>query len=116
MRQGVAHEPGEATGRRPQPERLGHHQHEPQLSARAALVLAEMGLGLGLDDLILVLIPVTGALTIISAFAYFWGWLTHMASYEPAPPPRPSRALQGKPVQGAPVPVKGAGQSRIGAS
>jgi cardiolipin synthase len=82
----------------------------------AALVLAEMGLGLGLDDLILVLIPVTGALTIISAFAYFWGWLTHMASYEPAPAPRPSRALQGKPVQGAPVPVKGAGQSRIGAS
>jgi cardiolipin synthase len=82
----------------------------------AGLVLAELGLGLGLDDLILVLIPVTGALTIVSAGAYFWGWLTHMASYEPEPAPRPSRSLQSKPVQGKPVPVKGPGQSRIGAS
>ena len=80
----------------------------------AGLVLAELGLGLGLDDLIRVLIPVTGALTIISAGAYFWGWLGHMASYEPTPPPRPVR--QSPPVAGQPVPMKGPGQSRIGAS
>ena len=49
----------------------------------AGLVLAELGLGLGLEQLVLFLIPVTGALTIVSAAAYFWGWLRHMASYEP---------------------------------
>jgi cardiolipin synthase len=57
----------------------------------AGLVLAELGLGLGLHDLIKVLVWVTGALTILSAAAYFWSWLGHMASYEPAPPPLPSR-------------------------
>jgi cardiolipin synthase len=80
----------------------------------AGLVLAELGLGLGLHDLILVLVPITGALTIISAFAYFWGWLTHMASYEPEPPPRPVR--QSKPLASKPVAVKGPGQSQAGAS
>jgi cardiolipin synthase len=80
----------------------------------AGLVLAELGLGLGLETIVSILIPVTGALTIVSAFAYFWGWLTHMASYEPAPPPRAVR--QAKNAASKPVPVKGSGQSRIGAS
>jgi cardiolipin synthase (CMP-forming) len=51
----------------------------------ASVVLAELGLGLGLERLVLVLIPVTGALTIISAASYFWTWVKHMASYEPEP-------------------------------
>jgi len=59
------------------------------------LVLAELGLGLGLQGLIGVLIWVTGALTILSAFAYFWGWLRHMMSYEPAPQPRASSRTDG---------------------
>jgi cardiolipin synthase len=75
----------------------------------AGLVLAELGLGLGLEKLVAVLIPVTGALTILSAGAYFFGWLTHMASYEPAPTSLPSR-------QGKSVPLKGPQQSRVRAS
>lgn len=59
----------------------------------AGLVLAELGLGLGLGTLISFCILVTGVLTILSAVAYFWAWLKHMASYEP---PRPAR--QGKPA------------------
>ncbi len=61
----------------------------------AGLVLAELGLGLGLDELVHVLIWVTGALTIVSAAAYFVAWLRHMASYEPAPQPLPSRKREG---------------------
>ncbi|MEZ5828661.1 MAG: CDP-alcohol phosphatidyltransferase family protein [Hyphomicrobiales bacterium] len=57
----------------------------------AGVVLAELGLGLGLQTLVWVLIWVTGALTIMSAAAYFWAWLQHMASYEPAPAPLPRR-------------------------
>jgi cardiolipin synthase (CMP-forming) len=57
----------------------------------AGVVLAELGLGLGLHQLVGVLIWVTGALTIISAGAYFWQWLGHMASYEPVPQPLPPR-------------------------
>jgi cardiolipin synthase (CMP-forming) len=57
----------------------------------AGVVLAELGLGLGLHQLVGVLIWVTGALTITSAGAYFWEWLGHMASYEPAPQPLPPR-------------------------
>jgi len=57
----------------------------------AALVLAELGLGLGLHELVTVLIWVTGALTIVSAAAYFWSWLRQMASYEPTPTPLPPR-------------------------
>jgi cardiolipin synthase len=72
----------------------------------AGLVLAELGLGLGLEELVVFLIPVTGALTILSAGAYFFGWLTHMASYEPKPAPLPSR-------QGKLVPLKGPEQSRV---
>jgi cardiolipin synthase len=75
----------------------------------AGLVLAELGLGLGLERLVLFLIPVTGALTIISAGAYFWGWLAHMASYEAEPAPLPPR-------QGKSVPLKAPEQSRVRAS
>jgi cardiolipin synthase len=57
----------------------------------AGLVLAELGLGLGLHHLIRALILVTGLFTIVSAAAYFWSWLKHMASYEPAPVPPPPR-------------------------
>jgi len=75
----------------------------------AGLVLAELGLGLGLEELVAVLIPVTGTLTILSAGAYFLEWLKHMASYEPAPAPLPSRS-------GKSVPLKGPDQSRVRAS
>ena len=58
----------------------------------AGLALAKLGHGLGLDGVVNVLIWVTGSLTILSAVAYFWGWLRHMMSYEPAPPePQPRR-------------------------
>ena len=63
----------------------------------AGLVLAELGLGLGLEPVIWVLIWITSSLTILSAAAYFWGWLGHMASYEPAPAPIPQRPA--KPVK-----------------
>jgi cardiolipin synthase len=76
----------------------------------AGLVLAELGLGLGLEQLVLFLIPVAGALTILSAAAYFWGWLRHMASYEPNPAPLAAR--KGKSVP----PLKGPEQSRVRAS
>ena len=59
--------------------------------ALAGMVLAELGLGLGLQGVIWVLIWVTGAFTILSAAAYFWGWLKHMGSYEPEPAPIPRR-------------------------
>ena len=75
----------------------------------AGLVLAELGLGLGLEKLVIGLIPVTGALTILSAGAYFFGWLAHMASYEPTPAALPSR-------KGKQVPMKGAEQSQVRAS
>ncbi len=55
----------------------------------AGLVLAELGLGPGLDWIIWILVWITGTLTILSAAAYFWGWLKHMARYEtPTPLPR----------------------------
>ena len=65
----------------------------------AGLVLAELGLGLGLEELVAVLIPVTGTLTILSAGAYFLGWLKHMASYEPAPAPLAWRSRQSVPLK-----------------
>ncbi len=61
----------------------------------AGLVLAELGLGLGLKELVQLLIWVTGTLTIVSAAAYFVAWLRHMASYEPEPEPRLSHKRQG---------------------
>ena len=57
----------------------------------AGLVLAELGFGLGLDEFVGVLVWVTGTLTILSAAAYFWAWLKHMARYEPEAPPLPAR-------------------------
>jgi cardiolipin synthase (CMP-forming) len=74
----------------------------------AALILAELGLGLGLEKFVGIWIWVTGALTILSAGAYFWAWLRHMASYEPAPAPLPPR--QRKSVE------LGAERSRVRAS
>jgi cardiolipin synthase (CMP-forming) len=65
----------------------------------AGLVLAELGLGLGLEELVEVCVWITGALTILSAGAYFWAWLTHMASYEPAPAPLPSRKRKPAPLK-----------------
>jgi cardiolipin synthase len=57
----------------------------------AGLVLAELGVGLGLHELVSFLIWITGTLTILSAAVYFWQWLGHMASYEPMPQPLPPR-------------------------
>jgi cardiolipin synthase len=65
----------------------------------AGLVLAELGLGLGLEELVEVCVWITGALTILSAAAYFWAWLTHMASYEPAPAPLTSRKKPAPPLK-----------------
>jgi cardiolipin synthase (CMP-forming) len=73
----------------------------------AGLVLAELGLGLGLGGLIWVLIWVTGTLTILSAAAYFWSWLRHMASHEPEPAPMP---------RGRKSPRAGAQSTRVRAS
>jgi cardiolipin synthase len=56
----------------------------------ASLVLAELGLGLGLEPFVAICVWVTGALTILSATVYFWAWLKHMASYEPQLPPLPA--------------------------
>jgi cardiolipin synthase (CMP-forming) len=61
----------------------------------AGLVLAELGLGLGLEEIVQILVWVTGTLTIVSAAAYFVAWLRHMASYEPEPEPRLSHKRQG---------------------
>jgi cardiolipin synthase len=65
----------------------------------AGLVLAELGLGLGLEQLVAVCVWITGALTILSAAVYFWAWLVHMASYEPARPPLPSRKTKPAPLK-----------------
>ena len=59
----------------------------------------ELGLGLGLDQFVAVFIWVTGALTIVSAAAYFWEWLKHMASYEPEPAPLPARKSHRAPIK-----------------
>jgi cardiolipin synthase len=61
----------------------------------AGVVLAELGLGRGLGYLVWILIWVSGTLTIMAALADFWAWLRHMASYEPAPTPRPRRQKAG---------------------
>jgi len=65
----------------------------------ASLVLAELGLGLRLEPFVTVCIWVTGALTILSATAYFWGWLKHMASHEPQPAPLPARKSHREPIK-----------------
>lgn len=53
----------------------------------AALVLADLGFGLGLARATLVLVWITGGLTVLSAAAYLVTWLRHMATYEAEPPP-----------------------------
>ncbi len=50
----------------------------------AATVLADEGFGLGLDRARLVLVWITGALTLLSLFAYLKAWLLHMTGYESA--------------------------------
>lgn len=75
----------------------------------AALVLAELGLGLGVQTLVSVCIWLTGGLTIVSAAVYFWAWVKHMASYEPQPAPIGRR-------QSKPAPVGTEQRSRAGAS
>jgi cardiolipin synthase len=65
----------------------------------ASLVLAELGLGLRLEPFVAVCIWVTGALTILSATAYFSAWLKHMASYEPQPAPLPVRKSHPEPIK-----------------
>ena len=48
----------------------------------AALILADLGMGLGLNAVTLVLVWVVGVLTVLSAAVYLHSWLLHMASYE----------------------------------
>lgn len=72
----------------------------------AGLVLAELGVGLGLDGVVQVLAWITGLLTVTSAGAYFWGWLVYMARYEPMPQHharRPKRDLKGSQSSGVSV-------------
>jgi cardiolipin synthase len=65
----------------------------------ASLVLAELGLGLRLEPLVTMCIWLTGALTILSATAYFRAWLNHMTSYESQPPPLPAHKSQREPIK-----------------
>src|SRR5262245_6128683 len=65
----------------------------------ASLVLAELGLGLRLEPFVTVCIWITGALTILSATAYFWGWLNHMATYEPHSVPLAERKSRREPIK-----------------
>jgi cardiolipin synthase len=53
----------------------------------ATTVLADEGFSLGLADTRLVLVWITGALTILSLLAYLKAWLLHMTGYESAEPP-----------------------------
>ena len=48
----------------------------------AAAILAEHGFALGWMTAIWPLLWVTGALTLLSAFFYLFGWLRHMASFD----------------------------------
>jgi cardiolipin synthase (CMP-forming) len=75
----------------------------------AGLVLAELGLGLGLERLVRLVIWVTGTLTIVSAAAYFLAWVRHMARYEPTPASLPAR-------QRREVGLEPAERSRVGTS
>jgi cardiolipin synthase len=65
----------------------------------ASLVLAELGLGLGLEPLVVMCIWVTGTLTILSATVYFSVWLKHMTGYEPQPVPLPARKSHREPIK-----------------
>lgn len=48
----------------------------------AAMVLGDLGFALGLEQIVAVMVWVTGGLTILSAGTYLVNWLAHMASYE----------------------------------
>jgi cardiolipin synthase (CMP-forming) len=48
----------------------------------AATVLADDGFGLGLDITRIILVWITGALTLLSLVAYLKAWLLHMTGYE----------------------------------
>ena len=48
----------------------------------AALALADEGFGLGLENLRVALVWITGLLTILSLALYLKAWLRHMAGYE----------------------------------
>lgn len=48
----------------------------------AAMVLADTAFALGLDTARVVLVWVTGALTLLSLATYLWAWLLHMTGYE----------------------------------
>lgn len=48
----------------------------------AATVLADGGFGLGLGDVRVALVWITGALTLLSLAAYLKAWLMHMTGYE----------------------------------
>src|SRR4029079_17662856 len=65
----------------------------------AGLVLAELGLGLGLEQLVGVCVCISRALAILSAAVYFWAWLVHRASYEPVRPPLPIRKTKPAPLK-----------------
>jgi cardiolipin synthase len=54
----------------------------------AALVLCDLAFTLGIGLVKPFVVWATGILTIMSAYAYLVAWLRHMATYEPAQPPR----------------------------
>jgi cardiolipin synthase (CMP-forming) len=60
----------------------------------ATLVLADLGFSLGFGGITIVLVWITGILTILSAAAYMIDWLHAMAAYEPVPP-MPKRKRRG---------------------
>lgn len=51
----------------------------------AGTVLAAEGFTLGLDEIRLMLVWITGTLTLLSLAMYLKAWLRHMAGYEPDP-------------------------------
>lgn len=76
----------------------------------AAMVLGDLGFNLGLENLVAVMIWLTGGLTILSAIAYLVHWLTHMSSYEEPPQPVRKRSQNkrgGKTIRGRKESVAG---------
>ena len=57
----------------------------------AATVLADEAFGLGLDTSRVVLVWITGALTLLSLAAYLRAWFLHMTSAPPENSERPER-------------------------
>ena len=75
----------------------------------AATVLGGLGFDLVMDNIILMLVWITGVLTIASAAAYMVNWMRHMTSYEePATNVKLRRPSRGKrPVSGTKESVAG---------